>query len=160
MKKVIPTLIMAVAITINLNTQAQEKKEKAPKTEKQQQVDKSANESKLSPEQIADRQIKKYTEKLKLSEEQVAKVRQILVERAKSVDADKEKCKGDATCLKSAKRERNRTCETQLKKVLTAEQYQKLQEIRKKAREKAKEKGKGANPDAEPTDDIIESPEQ
>jgi hypothetical protein len=158
MEKLILSFVMAAALFFCLDSQAQDVK--SSKAEKKQQPEDSAQDPKLTPEQRADKLVKKFTEKLKLSDDQVIKVRKILIDRENSVDVDKEKCKGDVTCLRSAKRERNRVCESQLKNVLTAEQYQRLQEIRKKAREKAKEKGKSANPDADPIEEAVEIPQQ
>lgn len=172
MKKSILSLLTAAAVTLSLNAIAQEKKSKTPKetkTEKAEKENKGGKEkekgkgkgkgSKLTPEQRADKHTKKFTEKLKLTDAQIPKVREILLERAKSVDADKERCKGDGKCMQDARKDRNKTAETKLKQVLTAEQFAKLQEIRKKARDKAKNKD-NKNPEPEPKDDILETPEQ
>lgn len=145
MKKIAFFLTMLLTVSV-IGVNAQNNKPGPPKPPK-------------SAEERTDMWMKVIGEKLAITQAQAPKTRDIVLKREKQRIADREKTKGDMEARKVAAKLRNETFDAEIKKVLTAEQFQNLQKIRKEHRTKMKEKrkqhenGKGQNPPAPPAPD-------
>jgi Spy/CpxP family protein refolding chaperone len=109
-----------------------------------------------SAEERTEMWMQKMTERIAITPDQAPKIKDIVLKREKQIAADREKYKSDKEAMKVAMKERNATFEAEIKKVLTAEQFQKLREARRDERAKMKER-KQKQGTAAPSDEPIEN---
>ena len=144
MKKIV-SLLSIIMLFTSINVKAQNSK---------------ANSAAAKPTKTAEERtemwMKKMTEKLSITDAQSAKVKDIVLKREKQRDADREKFKSDKEGFRAASKERNVVFDSEIRKVLTVEQYQKLREARRDARTKAKEKKQKGNDSSMPSDELME----
>jgi len=131
MKKLILLSLLAVGITAF----AQENENKRPRGEKFES---------LTTEQKVEMQVKKMAKDLDLKENQVKEVRILVteeVEKREKRRAEMEAAKEQDRKEKFAKmKEEQAALETQMKKILTPEQFEKWQKIREERKANLKEK--------------------
>ncbi|HKC66774.1 MAG TPA: hypothetical protein VKG26_00955 [Bacteroidia bacterium] len=84
-----------------------------------------------SVEEKASMETKALTEKLGLNATQEKTVSAAALQRAKQVEADRTKYKGDKEAMKTAEKQSNQTFETSVKSVLTPEQKTKYEQMLK-----------------------------
>ena len=124
-------LFLALLLFVGITAMAQEKKERRPEREK------------LTKEQKVDLQVKKMTQELSLNEKQIKEVRVIVtqqVEKREAKRAEMETKKAEMKAKKAEKRAEMKTkmaeeqaaVTSEMKKILTADQYQKLLEMRQR----------------------------
>ncbi len=89
-----------------------------------------------SAEEKASMETKELTEKLGLNADQQKTVSAAATTRAKQVEADREKYKGDKEGMKAARKASNETFESSVKTVLTPEQKTKFEQMLKDKAEK------------------------
>jgi ribosomal protein L19E len=96
-----------------------------------------------SAEEKAKMETKELTEKLGLSADQQKTVSTAALTRAKQVEADREKYKGDREGMKAARKTNNETFESSVKNVLTPDQKTKFEQMLK---DKAEKRGGAEKP--------------
>jgi len=94
-------------------------------------------------EEKASAETKELTEKLGLNADQQKTVSTAALTRAKQVEADREKYKGDREGMKAARKTNNDTFESSVKTVLTPDQKTKYEQILK---DKAEKRGAAEKP--------------
>lgn len=105
------------------------------------------NNNKRTAEERATRATRMMTANLQLSHEQQSQIHPVLLERERNKDAAREKNSGNREAMRSAVRQVNDNADENLKKVLTEEQFEKLQTLREEQRQKAKERKTGESKD-------------
>lgn len=147
MKKLKLILLCGLVVTTTIINAQENENPRPPKKPVKQEKG-----AKLTPEQRAEKQTARMTNQLALQENQKKPVYDVMLERIKKAEADKASCKGDGKCMKQMRVQRNKLADTKLKTILNAEQYNKLQEIRKQAKEKkAKKPATPPVPETPPT---------
>lgn len=91
-----------------------------------------------TPAERADFWISKMTQPLALKPDQATQIKELIIKKETRRDEEKIKFANDKESAKRAAQIRQREFNANLKKVLTAEQYTKLDQIRKEMREKRK----------------------
>jgi protein CpxP len=133
------TWILAAVMIISLNATAQQRGEKRVQ---------------LKPEQRVELQAKKMTLALNLNEKQQKEVQKLLLERSKKAEqfraqhqADKAAGKNPTAdelfAAKSRQLDERIATQAEMKKILTAEQFEKWQEIKKDRHSRLKKRHKG-----------------
>jgi hypothetical protein len=93
-----------------------------------------------TPEERATAHNKRLTEKLSLNAEQQKSTYGILLQRAQQVDADRAKFQSDKKAMRNAMKENEQNFETNLAKILSADQKTKYDQLKQEQKEKRKEK--------------------
>ena len=82
------------------------------------------------PEYMAQRQTEMMTERLSLTKEQIPAIEKINLETAKVMISYRDTHRGDQAAIRKKMQELQKEKEPDLKKILTGEQWKKLQELR------------------------------
>lgn len=128
-------LFLALLLFVGITAMAQEKKERRPEGEK------------LTKEQKVDLQVKKMTQELSLNEKQIKEVRTIVtqqVEKREAKRAEMEVKKAEMKAKKAEKRAEMKTkmaeeqaaVTSEMKKILTPEQFTKWEQNREEKKDK------------------------
>ena len=128
-------LFLALLLFVGITAMAQEKKERRPEGEK------------LTKEQKVDLQVKKMTQELSLNEKQIKEVRTIVtqqVEKREAKRAEMEAKKAEMKAKKAEKRaeiktkmaEEQAAVTSEMKKILTPEQFTKWEQNREEKKDK------------------------
>jgi periplasmic protein CpxP/Spy len=122
MKKMVLLMAMTVLATGAISA-------KAPMASVEQGPGQGPGREQASPEERAERQTKMMTEQLSLTADQTAKVKPIILARINEQSTLREKMQGggDREAMMGEFRKLNEKYNTQLKAVLTAEQYTKYE---------------------------------
>lgn len=159
MKKMILGTLVCVVMTVSATAQVQDstkvrrinkgecqRVERAEGNRMARPIDGKNRPVKLSAEQIAERKAKFLTEKLSLTAEQSQQLNQILIKEAKSLETSKADLKAKSDALRKERIETFRALrsntETEIKDVLTEEQFAQLEKMSANHRKHAVQ-GKG-----------------
>lgn len=93
-------------------------------------------DEKLAPEKKAELMAAKMKEELKLTDAQVAKVKQIQTEHFRKAEKERNEAKTTREMNKANRDKLMEETDTELKKVLTEEQFKKYKEMREKRKER------------------------
>jgi len=94
-----------------------------------------------TPEERAAAHSKRLTEKLGLNPDQQKSIYDFCLQRAQQEDADRAKFQNDKEGMRNARKQNEQNFETNLAKVLTADQKTKYEQMKQEQKEKRKEKG-------------------
>ncbi|MEM1322419.1 MAG: DUF4890 domain-containing protein [Bacteroidota bacterium] len=97
----------------------------------------------IDPEQMAEKETTQMVEKLSLDAQQTADVKAINLAYANKMKEAREANKGDRAAMKEVRKTINQARSTELKEILTAEQFQAYEEMQANRR-KGKKKGRGS----------------